>query len=166
MKKKAVDRRFNKLWYFFMLIAAGLILSWGQVGTRYKQKEKIDTREYLLLRTEAGCDLLQAPCAAFAPDFAIVMKLQKNRGWNTVFIKTAGEPLTQQSRVKMNFEPESSLYEAQLLPVRFQVPDSWYSDFQFPDNFQTVWKLRVKIEKNANLVYVADFPVPQQNSAL
>jgi len=163
MQRKKVDRRWNKVWYFFMLVAAGLIFSWGQVGTRYQQKEKIDEKEYLLLRTEKDCDMQLSPCAAFAPDYAMVIKLQENQGWNTVFVKTAGEALTQQSRVKMSFEPESSLYEAELLPVRFQAPDSWYSDFQFPDNHQTSWKLRVKIEKSDKLVYVADFPVPGLN---
>ncbi|NNJ90975.1 MAG: hypothetical protein HKP55_04815, partial [Gammaproteobacteria bacterium] len=87
------DKRWNKVWYFFMLVAAGLILSWGQVGQRYKQKENIDTREYLLLRTESDCNLAVAPCAAYAPDYAIVVNLQDHKDWYTVEVKTAGEKL-------------------------------------------------------------------------
>ncbi len=158
--KKPVDRRWNKSWYFFMLVAAGLIFSWGQVGTKYKQKEQIDTREYLLLRTEADCDLSREACAAYAPDYALVAYLQFNQGWQTLIVKAAGEALSESSRIKLSLEPESSLYEAEMLPVRFKAPDSWYSDFQLPDQTKTVWKLRVKVEANETRVWVADYPLP------
>jgi len=153
------DKRWNKLWYFFMLVAAGLILSWGQVGQRYKQKEDFDTREYLLLRTEQDCNLAVAPCAAYAPDYAIVVNLQDNRDWYTVEVKTAAEKLGLDSIVKMTFEPESSLYETEMLPVRFRDPDSWVSFIQLPDQKKTVWKLRISIERGAK-VMVADYPLP------
>jgi hypothetical protein len=153
------DKRWNKVWYFFMLVAAGLILSWGQVGQRYKQKENIDTREYLLLRTESGCNLAVAPCAAYAPDYAIVANLQDNKDWYTVEVKTAGEKLTLHSIVKVTFEPESSLYETEILHVRFKEPDSWVSFIQLPDQEKTVWKLRVSVERD-NEVMVAEYPLP------
>ena len=153
------DKRWNKIWYFFMLVAAGLILSWGQVGQRYKQKENFDTREYLLLRTEQGCNLAAAPCAAYAPDYAIVVNLQDNTDWYTVEVKTAGEKLSLDSIVKVTFEPESSLYETVTLPVRFKEPDSWVSFIQLPDQSETVWKLRVSVERN-NQVMVAEFFLP------
>lgn len=142
-----------------MLVAAGLILSWGQVGQRYQQQKPLDTREYLLLRTEKECNLAQAPCAAYAPDYAIVVKLEKRTGWYTASVRTAGDSLTEASQVNMTFEPESSLYEPEILPMRFKQPDIWYSDLQLPDLSQTVWKLRIKIERN-NKVMVADYPVP------
>lgn len=159
VNRRTHDRRWNKAWYFFMLVAAGLILSWGQVGQKFKQDVKKDTREYLLLRTEKECDLLIAPCAAFAPDYAIVVKLEQNAGWQTVFIRTAGEKLSAQSLVSLSFEPESSLYETEMLPIRFKQPDTWFSDVKFPGNDKTTWKLRVKIERG-NKVMVADYPVP------
>lgn len=153
------DKRWNKVWYFFMLVAAGLILSWGQVGQRYKQKENFDTREYLLLRTEQDCNLAVAPCAAYAPDYAIVVNLQDNKDWYTVEVKTAAEKLGLHSMVKMTFEPESSLYEPEILPVRFREPDSWISFIQLPDQEKTVWKLRVSVERDTK-VMVADYPLP------
>jgi len=153
------DKRWNKVWYFFMLVAAGLILSWGQVGQRYKQKENFDTREYLLLRTEQDCNLAVAPCAAYAPDYAIVVNLQDNKDWYTVEVKTATEKLGLDSSVKMTFEPESSLYETEILPVRFREPDSWVSFIQLPDQTKTVWKLRISIERGTK-VMVADYPLP------
>ena len=154
------DKRWNKAWYFFMLVAAGLILSWGQVGQRYKQTAPVDTREYLLLRTEPDCDLLAGPCAAFAPDYAIVIKLERHAGWQTLYVRTANESLSEQSLLKLSFEPESSLYEPEVLPVRFKQPDTWYSDMQLPRNDKTIWKLRVKIERGEK-VMVADYPVPE-----
>jgi hypothetical protein len=153
------DRRWNKVWYFFMLVAAGLILSWGQVGQRYKQKENIDTREYLLLRTEDDCNLSTAPCAAYAPDFAMVVNLKDNKDWYTIEVKTVGEKLSLESIVRMSFEPESSLYETEVLPVRFKEPDGWVSFVQLPDNSDTVWRLRVSVERG-NKVMVADFSLP------
>ena len=155
------DRRWNKSWYFFLLVAAGLILSWGQVGNRYKQTTKEVHREYLLLRTETDCNIAQAPCAAFAPDYAIVVKLEKNTGWQTIHVRTAGESLSENSRLDLSFEPQSSLYETEPLPIRFRQPDTWYSDVQLPLNDKTIWKLRVKIERGEK-VMVADFPVPER----
>ena len=121
-----------------MLVAAGLILSWGQVGKRIDNRQVPDQREYLLLRTEADCDLEKLPCAAYAPDYAIVVKLTRQQGWHTLQVRTAGEALTEQSRVRFSFEPRSSLYEAEMLPVRFRAPETWYSDVQLPDMTQTV----------------------------
>ncbi len=152
------DKRWNKVWYFFMLVAAGLILSWGQVGQRYKQKENFDTREYLLLRTEQDCHLEMAPCAAYAPDYAIVLNLENNNNWYTAEVRTVGETLNRESVVRMTFEPESSLYETETLPLRFKEPHSWVSYIQLPDQSKTVWTMRVSIERD-NQVMVADFPL-------
>lgn len=144
-----------------MLMAAGLILSWGQVGQRYKQNQPVDDREYLLLRTEKDCDLSQAPCAAFAPDYAIVVKLEMNKGWERLLVRSAGQPLTHESIVKLSFEPESSLYQTENLPIRYIESDTWISDMQLPRNNKTVWKLRVMVERGEQ-VMVADYPVPVQ----
>jgi len=158
--KPSHDKRWNKAWYFFMFVAAGLIFSWGQVGTRYKSAEKIDTREYLLLRTEADCDLVKSPCAAYAPEYALVVKLDLNQGWQTLRVRAAGQALNESSRIKLSLEPESSLYDSELLPIRFQSPDTWYSDFQLPDQTKSVWKLRVAVEPDERKVWVAEYPLP------
>ncbi|NNJ92358.1 MAG: hypothetical protein HKP55_11845, partial [Gammaproteobacteria bacterium] len=106
-----------------------------------------------------GCNLVVAPCAAYAPDYAIVVNLQDNKDWYTVEVKTAGEKLTLHSIVKVTFEPESSLYETEVLHVRFKGPDSWVSFIQLPDQEKTVWKLRVSVERENN-VMVAEYPLP------
>jgi len=157
--RKMHDRRWNKLWYFFIIMAVGLSYSWTKVGSRYEEKkEAVDERDYFLLRTEKNCDLEKAPCAAFAPDYAIVVNLKKNKGWYTLQVKSAGETLSQQSRIKLSFEPESSLFETEQLPVRFQPPDIWYSDVQLPNNDKTIWKFRVQIDRDDH-VLVADYPL-------
>lgn len=164
-RRKKPDPRWNRIWFFFLIVAVGLIFSWGQVGNRYQQQQAIDTREYLLLRTEADCNLQFSPCAAFAPDYALVTKLEYHSGWQSIHVKAAGKPLTDMSQVKFSFEPESSLYDAELLTARYQKDGVWFTDVQLPVQDKTVWKLRISVDKNER-VLVADFPLPDRASIL
>ena len=84
-----------------------------------------------------------------------------NKGCERLLVRSAGQPLTHESIVKLSFEPESSLYQTENLPIRYIESDTWISDMQLPRNNKTVWKLRVMVERGEQ-VMVADYPVPVQ----
>jgi len=63
--------RHNAYWIFFVIIAVGLALSWGQVGR--KTQRVFDESPVVYLSTEADCAPRRAPCAAMAGDRAIVL---------------------------------------------------------------------------------------------
>lgn len=66
-----------RYWIFFVIVAVGLVLSWGQVGVKTRQ-----TLESLppmsLLSTESPCQPAQAPCAATSADRAVVLGPARN----------------------------------------------------------------------------------------
>ena len=61
----------NRIWIFFVIVAVGLVLSWGQVGKKTQQKLASDTSE--LLGTEHDCRPLTAPCAATGVAIGVVL---------------------------------------------------------------------------------------------
>ncbi|MGD2117469.1 MAG: hypothetical protein PVG66_03860 [Chromatiales bacterium] len=153
------DRRWNKIWLFFSIFVIGLIMAWGQIGKNY-MKSYPDEKPRVLLRTEKDCHLKAAPCAAYAPDFALVVRLQQNQGWNTIMLRASGEPLSSVSRLKLSFVASSTDVEPIPLPLRFKQPDIWFSDLQLPDDKKLQWKLRVELQQPARIL-VAEFPLPQ-----
>lgn len=64
--------KWNRLWIFFVIIAIGLALSWGRVGQN--TREDMGSDDFLLLRSEPNCALLQGACAAYLSDMALVAK--------------------------------------------------------------------------------------------
>ena len=63
--------RLGRYWLFFVIVAVGLALSWGQVGRNTQRL--FDERPVVYLSTEAGCDPRLAPCAATTGDRALVL---------------------------------------------------------------------------------------------
>lgn len=63
-------RREGRYWIFFVIIAVGLALSWGQVGR--KTHQVFADSPVVLLATETPCRPLAAPCAAVGGDRALV----------------------------------------------------------------------------------------------
>lgn len=59
------------IWLFFVIVAVGLALSWGQVGR--KTQRVFQSEPVVLLDTESPCLPLAAPCAATAGDRALVI---------------------------------------------------------------------------------------------
>lgn len=59
------------LWLFFVIVAVGLALSWGQIGR--KTERAFDAEPVVLLVTETPCRPRSAPCAAVAGDRALVV---------------------------------------------------------------------------------------------
>jgi hypothetical protein len=63
--------RSNRLWIFFVIVAVGLVLSWGQVGR--EESPRVATRDGAWLDTEVPCTPLEAPCAAYGSSVALVL---------------------------------------------------------------------------------------------
>lgn len=63
--------RIGRYWIFFVIVAVGLALSWGQVGTKTRRVLLQDPLIYL--NTEADCRPRVAPCAALGSDRALVL---------------------------------------------------------------------------------------------
>ena len=58
--------RQGRYWIFFVIVAVGLALSWGQVGRKTRQALEIEP--VLLLVTETPCTPMATPCAAVGRD--------------------------------------------------------------------------------------------------
>ena len=63
--------RLGKYWIFFVIVAVGLALSWGQIGRKAEQVLQQDPVVYLAV--EPGCAPVESPCAAVASDRALVL---------------------------------------------------------------------------------------------
>lgn len=63
--------RLGRYWIFFVIVAVGLALSWGQVGR--KTQRVLQEEPTLFLATEPACRVRVAPCAALAADRAVVV---------------------------------------------------------------------------------------------
>ena len=61
----------SRIWIFFVIIAVGLVLSWGQIGKKTQQELSDDASN--LLRTEQSCQPLTTPCAATGSLVGIVL---------------------------------------------------------------------------------------------
>ncbi|MCG6965161.1 MAG: hypothetical protein LJE59_01470 [Chromatiaceae bacterium] len=63
--------RLGRYWLFFVIVAVGLALSWGQVGRKTDRVLRDEPVVYLV--NEPDCRPLLAPCAALAGDRALVL---------------------------------------------------------------------------------------------
>ena len=63
--------RLGRYWLFFVIVAVGLALSWGQVGQ--KTKRVLEAEDVAYLKVEPGCFANRRPCAAIAGDHALVL---------------------------------------------------------------------------------------------
>jgi hypothetical protein len=63
--------RLGRYWLFFVIVAVGLVLSWGQVGR--KTHQVLTEAPTTLLTTEANCRPGRAPCAAMGNSHAVVL---------------------------------------------------------------------------------------------
>jgi hypothetical protein len=63
--------RLGRYWLFYVIVAVGLALSWGQVGR--KTQRALSEAPVTFLTTEGDCRVVLAPCAAVAADRALVL---------------------------------------------------------------------------------------------
>ena len=61
----------NRIWIFFVIVAVGLVLSWGQVGKKVQVSLLEDATEPLF--TEPDCQPLLLPCAATGRELGLVL---------------------------------------------------------------------------------------------
>lgn len=63
--------RTGRYWLFFVIVAVGLALSWGQVGR--KTQRVMEATPVIYLDVEPNCLANVRPCAAIAGDHALVL---------------------------------------------------------------------------------------------
>ena len=137
--------RLGKYWIFFVIVAVGLALSWGQVGRKAERVLQEDPVVYLA--AEPGCAPARAPCAAIANDRALVLGPD-----------TAGLLLRQ-----TGFDADEIIrVEAQLLApdgvvVSERQLDAKNGNWLIRDFGESDGLLRVRVIGNRD-VTVADFP--------
>jgi hypothetical protein len=86
----------NRVWIFFVIVAVGLVLSWGQVGRKAEQRLGADPSR--LLQTESPCQPQHAPCAASGAAFALVLGPD---GPRALQLRAVGEPRPELSEVRV-----------------------------------------------------------------
>jgi hypothetical protein len=63
--------RLGRYWLFFVIVAVGLALSWGQVGRKAQRVLEAQPVSYLAVETRCYAD--REPCAAVTVDHALVL---------------------------------------------------------------------------------------------
>ena len=89
--------RQGRYWIFFVIVAVGLALSWGQVGR--KARQALESEPVLLLVTEVPCTPMASPCAATGRDRALVLGPDEQG----LRIRHAGIPVSEIIRVEALF---------------------------------------------------------------
>ena len=68
-------RRMDWIWIFFVIVAVGLVLSWGRTGQRLQKDPDVAAVLSVdrILEAESPCRPFKAPCAALGQDLALVL---------------------------------------------------------------------------------------------
>jgi hypothetical protein len=81
----------NWLWYFFIVIGTGAVLSFSFVGKfNPRNHDQPKTQAIVLLWPEADCRPLTQPCAALGANRALVVRLYPHDGGVRLLVKTLG----------------------------------------------------------------------------
>ena len=101
---------------FYAILAVGLAISWTQVG---KRAQLVPDANLHIMSVDADCRPLQAPCAAYAAEFAMVLGPDGRR------LRLLGERLPLAGELKMQ-QFDHSAHELQ--PPRFglQKTGQWW----------------------------------------
>lgn len=141
--------RLGRYWLFFVIVAVGLALSWGQVGRKAQRVLEAEPVSYLTV--EPGCYAGQKPCAAIAGDHALVL----GPALVGLRLKQTGFPRGEIVTV------EASVLGAAAHAVRVvREADSW----QILAPAESTGPVRIRVVGNGR-VTVADFPVHASVSA-
>lgn len=101
--------RLGRYWLFFVIVAVGLALSWGQVGRKTHRLFEAEPLVYLV--NEPDCRPAVVPCAAVASDRALVLgpaahglvlkqaglKTSKLVSGEAIFLATNGDEIGRQT---------------------------------------------------------------------
>ncbi len=154
-----MNRSANKLWLFFVLVAAGLIYAYSLVGKRFAERaaqpqgQGEPPRRALLLHAEADCRPLRRPCAAYAHSAALVLQARR--------LTESGELAVAVGAVGF---PASGLDGAELILLA-PGTDKGYRAVYSNGGWKAVFPLaadagRLEVRlRDARRVWVADFPL-------
>jgi hypothetical protein len=131
-------------WLIFVIVAVGLVLSWGQVGR--KAARVMAETPVQMLQVEDGCRPAQAPCAALGLDRALVL----GPGSGGLILRVTG--VTAPVRAIEVLALSARGDETALVPLA--VGDAWVLDRLPPEPAM----LRVSLELEDG-VTVAEFPL-------
>ncbi len=141
--------RQGRYWLFFVIIAVGLALSWGQTGRKTQQVLESSPLTYLV--AEKPCRPWRQPCAAVAGDRALVLG-PADKG---LMFKQAGFAPSDRISVEALVLDENGGQQAIIvLPAG---DDAW----RLPDVPQAGGLLRLRMVGNGR-VSVADFPLDRR----
>ncbi len=137
--------RLGKYWIFFVIVAVGLALSWGQVGRKAERVLQEDPVVYLVV--EPGCAPARTPCAAVARDRALVL----GPGADGLLLRQTGFDADGIIRVEVQWlAPDGTLVGERQL-------DAKNGNWLIRDFAEASGSLRVRVVGNHD-VTVADFP--------
>ncbi|MCB1723284.1 MAG: hypothetical protein H6959_09300 [Chromatiaceae bacterium] len=136
----------GRYWIFFVIVAVGLVLSWGQVGR--KTEHELRERPVDFLSVESGCDPMHAPCAAYAGERAMVLGPEQGG----LLLKLAGiDPASVASVEAVLLDPGGDAAATRQLR---QGNGGWVLPLSGASNAS-----QVRISVNAGATTVADFPL-------
>lgn len=136
-----------RYWIFFVIVAVGLVLSWGQVGVK-TQKTLQSLPPMSLLSTESPCRPAQAPCAATSTDRAVVLGPARQG----LAVRQTGIDMGSIERAEAAFlDARGQITERRLLLDR---GDGWHVG-SLPPGSQ---RLQIRFHEQAG-VTVAEFPL-------
>lgn len=104
MTRRGSMDSYGRYWIFFVIVAVGLTLSWGQIGR--KAQQVFDDDKLVVLHTEPDCQPRIEPCAAIGSDRALVVgpdgdglgirqtgfDVTRMQAFEAVFLDAYGEP--------------------------------------------------------------------------
>ncbi len=138
--------RLGRYWLFFVIVAVGLALSWGQVGRKTERVLQQQSTVYLV--AEATCSPRQNPCAAVATDRALVL----GPAGNGLALKQAGFETSRIVRI------EATFYGAGEEPLSRTTIDPRTEHWLLDDVSSAAGMVRISVVGNAMLT-VAEFPL-------
>jgi hypothetical protein len=138
--------RLGRYWLFFVIVAVGLALSWGQVGR--KAHRVLSENPTVLLQTERPCQPSAAPCAAMGASHAIVMG-PAAPGWRIV---------SDGFDTATVIDVLASMLDANGAVARQLTLDAGASEWRVAPMPPDIERLRIQISTN-NVAVVAEFPL-------
>ncbi len=160
-------KNINRLWMFFILIAAGLVYSYAMVGERYRRAGEAPpagealSRDALILNVEEDCYPFQAPCAAYAASAALVLRLGRVSGAGgapelAVEVAQVGFPAQALASAVLLLAPRTERATAPLFRFRAVASgDVWKAVFPLDAK---ATRLEVRLD-DGKRVWVAEYPL-------
>jgi hypothetical protein len=146
-------KRFGRLWLLFALVATALVWTWGQVFEQSTRRGGFDGERFELLRTESGCDLASAPCAAYGERMALVASAKAEDAGVRWRVKLLGDTVPAVAQVHLTLRvPAAGPQQLQVL----RMADEWQA--LSPGRVASGSILQVRLEGD-DLPRIAEFPL-------